>query len=66
MENKLVRIRDWLNMSDIEIFLGTKLFERSGDFRVHVVPGYLIRLGVLKSHRKNPRNTVSLPLIALR
>jgi len=42
VEKELVRICHWLDVRDVEIFLVSELFERSGNSRVHVVPMPLI------------------------
>ena len=67
VENELVRICYWLDVRDVKIFFGPKLFKRSGNSRIHVVPGLPIRPRVWESRRRiNSQNTASLSLIALR
>ena len=66
VENELVRVCDWLDMGEIEIFFAPKLFERSGDSRVHVFPVPLINPKFGWFRRRNPRNAICFPLIALR
>ena len=53
-------------MGNVEVFLGTKLLERSGNPRIHMVPGPLVRLEFGGVAGINSRNTVGLSLIALR
>jgi hypothetical protein len=65
VENQLMWVVDRLDMGEVEIFFGPKLFERSGYSRVHVFPGLLINLKFGWSRKVNPRNTVCFPLIAL-
>ena len=60
-----MRIRSWLDVCDIEVFLGPELFERSGNSRIHMFPGPLIRPGFGEAIWINPRNAVSFSLIPL-
>jgi len=61
-----MRICHRLDMCDVEIFLGSELFERSSNSRIHVIPRPLISQQSEKVIEINTRNTISLSLIALR
>jgi hypothetical protein len=52
-------------MRDIEVFLDTELFERSGNPRIHVVPRLLVRLRSGKPE-VDSRNAIGFSLVALR
>ena len=65
VEKEFMRIRSWLDVCDIEVFLGPELFERSGNSRIHMFPGPLIRPGFGEAIWINPRDAVSFSLIPL-